>query len=159
MSDSFRAKIVDAFAERMTELFGPAGSRGQIFRTVKRGQWQPFVSPMNCCTIADDGCARIDDADGTSTNQLLNIKAICEIEYDWSREGKTAEWSDHVDAIKKAFQHWRPAGCGVLQIRATGDDPFEVYLISSGKSGNVWVIEFEAEYFDEALDLFNNTGE
>lgn len=152
-----RTKILDAWAARLGELYGPTGTE-KIFRSIRRGAWKPGNPTRPALTIVDDGqeitAHELDDKDNDpsletgSCDAILKIKLILDLEENFDREHTNKDWTNIVQDIVRRFANWRP-GCGVMNTRCEGDDPYDV-LMDEGKSQQIWIIEFTVDYFFES---------
>lgn len=149
--ESKRTRIVQAIANRMEERFGPDGQVGNYFRKVRRGQWRPGSATRPMCTIVDDGKRTEIQEDTAGSDLALDIKLILDLNENWDREEAFEDWSDRVEQIVTALANWLPINA-VRTIRYVGDDPFEV-VFQGGKSEQIWIVEFEVNYFDDYGDL------
>lgn len=128
------------------------GTVAQWFRKIEVKPWTPGNTVRPAATIVDFGTRKSGKVNSATTkNKTLSGQIILDIEAQLTREEVIADWSDRVEMISIALQNYKAAG-GILRLDVTADDPFEVVL-GEGKSENIWVIEFECEYFIEVSAL------
>ncbi|MCE5257008.1 MAG: hypothetical protein LLF89_09210 [Spirochaetaceae bacterium] len=144
-----RTQIKQNVGELLDAKFSLAkGSDGQWFRQIKVGPWTPGNKVRPAATVVDFGGSKDDKNDSDTTKgRTLKLHVVLDLVDQFDRENKAADWSDRVEQIALAIQNYR-AGAGVTRMDYVNDDPFEVLLVG-GASEQIWVIEFEADYFVE----------
>lgn len=150
-SPSFRKAILTDLAARWNLLFGPSGTTGKWFRTVRRGPIMPCSAGWPILNCQDGGQRRIEadnDETATETERMLTVLAVCQLAEDWTKVDPKNDWSDRVEAIIAATNKYRLSGCGVLRLDYVDDDPADVVFMSGG-SAAIWQIEFQVQYFTD----------
>lgn len=148
-----RTQIKQNIGELIEQKFSLAkGTDGQWFRQIKVGPWQPGNKTRPAATVVDYGGSRDGKNDSDTTkSRTLKIHVVLDLNDQFDREAKVADWSDRIEQISLALQNYR-AGAGVTRMDYIADDPFEV-LLGNGASEQIWVLEFEADYFVEVPAL------
>ena len=158
MIQTQRTKILDAWVDRLEKLYGPTGSTEKIFRFIRRGAWRPGNPIRPGLTIIDDGQEitfnelddeKNDDGQTGSSDATLKIKIVLDLAENWDREQPNRDWSNIVQDVARRFGNWCPAGFGIMNTRYMGDDFFD-FLAGEGKSEQLWMLEFEVDYFFES---------
>ena len=153
MSSECRTKILDAVAARVEARYGAeTGTIGQWFRKVVRGPWQPGNKMRPACTVTDFGQRRGEKVNSDVTkSRILAFHLVLDLQENWDREEKNQDWSDRVQKIIAGIQNHKAAG-GMKRLDYVQDDPFEVVL-TNGASEQIWIVEFEAEYFEDYAEF------
>lgn len=149
MSENVRTIILDNLATRMEAKFSrEKGTVRQLFRQIKRGPWEPGNVTRPACTIVDYGAKRGEKNNSDTTKgRVLAIQFVLDIEANWTREKDCQDWTDNVAQIINNIQNYK-AGPGLLRLDFETDNPFEV-ILADGASEQIWIIEFEAEFFED----------
>ena len=148
-----RTLIKQNLGKEINRLFGrSAGTLGQWFRSVRVGPWQPASKVRPACTVVDNGAKKGgQDDSGTTKGRVLAVHLVLDIESEGDKEKTVADWSDRVALIDQSLQNFKPAG-GLRRFDYISDDPYEV-ILTSGSSQQIWMMEFEAEYWIEVPGL------
>lgn len=147
-----REQILAAIKTRIENQFGPKTSRS-FLRGVNAGPWRPKSAVRPVLWVHDAGQRKAMPAgDGEEAKQyVLSVQLIMDLQVDWERAAEATKWTSRVEEIWRHIQNWLPPH-GCIRMDYTGDEPLDLVL-SSGEMQSVWVVEFEAEYFDETGNL------
>jgi hypothetical protein len=145
-----RAMILHKVRDMLAEEFTLQGGRTQqVFRGVWRRPWRPQNHVRPSATVADYGGTagnRAHDSD-TTKSRILAFHVILDLDANWDREIEIQDWTELVAKVIGKVQNYNPK-CGCKRLDYVSDDPFEVVL-AEGSSEQIWVIQFEAEYFED----------
>lgn len=143
-----RVQVLDNVVERLEKFFGPSGTVRPLLRAVKRGPWKPGNPMRPAATVVDYGAKKTGGKNSDAgKNRTMSFQVVIDLAADLGRADLAIDWSQEIERIRMAVQNMNACAC-CLRLDVISDDPIEV-LLSESESELVWVLECEAEYFEE----------
>jgi hypothetical protein len=148
---SQRKTILAAVQTRLKAKFSAEkGATEQLFREIWVKPWQPGNKVRPAAWIVDNGARRSGTRSQSESgkDRILQFQVIIDLDDNFDRPENYVLWQNRIEAIAAEIQNLDPKA-GVRRMDYQSDDPFEA-IIPGAASEQIWLIEFECEFFIDA---------